>query len=131
MSVIVVDKKTLAIQCMLGGRDPVLENAWKSDLPEDANEHIVLDKVYINIKGFHISRDATGAIVVAWTNSYMYDDIRRERNARLAACDWTQFPDVSLSPEKKEAWNTYRQALRDLPANTPDPENVTWPVPPN
>lgn len=28
------------------------------------------------------------------------------------------------------AWRTYRQALRDLPDNTQDPANVTWPTPP-
>ena len=130
MSFIVIDKETLRVQCMLAGRDPVLEKAWKSDLPEDKNEHISLDQVYSDIRGFQISRDAEGAVVVAWTNSFMWDDIRRERDARLAACDWTQFPTSPLSPEKKEEWNIYRQALRDLPANTPDPTDVSWPVPP-
>jgi hypothetical protein len=130
-SIIVVDKATLRVQCMLSGREPDIEQAWKSDFPEDKYEHIILGKVYTDIRGFQISKDATGAIIVAWTNSYMWADIRRERDARLAACDWTQFPDVNLSPEKQTAWNAYRQALRDLPANTPDPENVTWPVPPN
>ena len=130
-SIIIVDKETLGVQCMLAGRNPNLENAWKSDLLEDKNEHIILDQVYSDVRGFQISRDAQGEIVVAWSNSYMWVDIRRERDARLAACDWTQFPDVNLSQEKKDAWNAYRQALRDLPASTADPTAVTWPVPPN
>ena len=40
--------------------------------------------------------------------------LRVERNKRLAACDWTQAKDVTLSNEAD--WTTYRQALRDLPA---------------
>jgi len=30
----------------------------------------------------------------------------------------------------KQAWLDYRQALRDLPANTTTPENPVWPQPP-
>jgi len=32
--------------------------------------------------------------------------------------------------EVKQAWLDYRQALRDLPGNTTDPENPVWPTPP-
>ena len=35
--------------------------------------------------------------------------------------------DVTMS----DAWKTYRQALRDLPANTSDPSNPTWPTKPS
>ena len=34
------------------------------------------------------------------------------------------------SEEVKQAWLDYRQALRDLPANTADPENPVWPQAP-
>lgn len=53
--------------------------------------------------------------------------LRAERDAKLAACDWTQLPD---SPVDVEAYATYRQALRDTPANTSDPQAVTWPTEP-
>ena len=56
--------------------------------------------------------------------------LRKERNKRLAECDWTQLPNVPLPDTKKYEWETYRQALRDLPANTEDPVNPVWPVPP-
>jgi len=55
-------------------------------------------------------------------------DLRAQRNARLAACDWTQLPDAHLSQDKKDAWAEYRQALRDLPQKVTDPMNVTWPL---
>ena len=53
--------------------------------------------------------------------------VRAERDKRLLSCDWTQLPDVPLAT--KEAWATYRQALRDI-TEQPDPFNITWPVPP-
>ena len=54
-------------------------------------------------------------------------DLRRERDRLLAESDWTQQPDAPADPA---AWAEYRQALRDLPANTKDVENVKWPTPP-
>ena len=55
-------------------------------------------------------------------------ELRSQRDRLLNACDWTQFSDVVLG--NKAAWATYRQALRDLPANTADPENPSWPAKP-
>ena len=55
--------------------------------------------------------------------------LRDARNSKLKACDWTQGADV---PDKiKTPWATYRQALRDLPANTSDPSKPTWPTRPS
>ena len=61
----------------------------------------------------------------AWTA------LRTERNARLAACDWTQMPDSPLSQAARASWSDYRQSLRDLPENATDPTQVTWPVSPS
>jgi len=55
-------------------------------------------------------------------------ELRKERNALLAASDWTVLGD---SPTPTAAWKAYRQALRDLPANTEDPWNPVWPTPPS
>ena len=43
--------------------------------------------------------------------------LRTNRDAMLSSCDWTQGSDSPLSSGKKTEWATYRQALRDLPAN--------------
>ena len=51
--------------------------------------------------------------------------IRFIRNMRLAESDWTQVADA---PVDRAAWATYRQALRDLPAQTGDIKQ--WPVKP-
>ena len=62
--------------------------------------------------------------------------LRVERDKRLAACDWRASSDLTIS----DAWKTYRQALRDLPATaTPmldsnynlDLTSVTWPTEPS
>jgi hypothetical protein len=53
--------------------------------------------------------------------------LRQLRNIKLNNSDWTVLSD---SPTPTAAWKTYRQALRDLPANTTDPFNVVWPTPP-
>ena len=43
--------------------------------------------------------------------------LRKVRNKRLLDCDWTRLDDNGLSGSKKTEWATYKQALRNLPAN--------------
>lgn len=52
------------------------------------------------------------------------------RNKMLLLSDWTQMPDVNLSPELKAAWATYRQALRDITKQESFPDEITWPLSP-
>jgi hypothetical protein len=54
-------------------------------------------------------------------------EIRTERDAKLAATDWTQVADA---PVDQAAWATYRQALRDIPAQVGFPNEITWPTEP-
>jgi hypothetical protein len=56
--------------------------------------------------------------------------VRRKRTALLTACDWTQLADCQLSDQEKTAWTAYRQALRDIPEDFGDPNNVSWPAKP-
>ena len=53
-------------------------------------------------------------------------EVRSERNAKLAATDWTQASDVPQSV--KDSYAPYRQALRDLPAQLGFPNEITWPT---
>jgi len=64
--------------------------------------------------------------------------LREMRDMYLARCDWTQGTDVPDSI--KNAWKTYRQALRDLPSSANPTLNadgslnessVTWPTKPS
>ena len=52
--------------------------------------------------------------------------LRSERNYLLSKTDYCALSDSTLTDEMR----TYRQALRDLPANTSDPANVVWPTKP-
>jgi len=55
---------------------------------------------------------------------------REQRNALLAASDWTQANDSPLAAEKKVEWASYRTALRNLPTSEGWP-NVTFPTEPS
>ena len=62
--------------------------------------------------------------------------LREERDKRIAKTDWRASSDLTLT----DAWKTYRQALRDLPASASpkldsnyelDLTSVTWPTEPS
>ena len=58
-------------------------------------------------------------------------ELREERDDLLAKTDKYALPDwPHASLEKQREWLEYRQALRDLPANTEDPANPVWPTVP-
>lgn len=57
--------------------------------------------------------------------------LRQLRDELLTKSDFTQFSDSPLSDSKKAEWATYRQQLRDLPANTSDPSSPNYPSPPS
>jgi hypothetical protein len=62
------------------------------------------------------------------TNEQKWEQLRLWRNAKLAASDWTQVADA---PVDKSAWATYRQALRDLPAQGGVADDAIIPNEPN
>ena len=47
-------------------------------------------------------------------------DLRTLRDDLLSQSDWRVMPDSPLSDDKKAEWITYRQELRDVPANCLD-----------
>jgi hypothetical protein len=53
--------------------------------------------------------------------------LRYWRNTELSRTDWTQLADSVCD---KDAWATYRQALRDLPASNADPRQIELPAQP-
>ena len=57
-------------------------------------------------------------------DDFFWSELRRQRDKLLKTCDWTVLAD---SPVDIQAWSEYRQALRDLPANTTDPKLATFP----
>lgn len=105
----------------------------------DRNLGYFLDNDYIlyteseivrkNNKPNHISNWSNDLMmwVDARSSSQVEGDFRLNRNDKLNYSDWTQVADA---PVDRAAWAVYRQALRDLPANTTDFAAPVWPVEP-
>lgn len=81
---------------------------WE-DNPEDAVTHDQL-----------VARRAELAPIIEMNR------LRYVRDKKLAETDWMAVGDRTITDEER----AYRQALRDLPANTTDPKNPTWPTKP-
>ena len=62
---------------------------------------------------------------IAWNNG-AFDramaDLRQRRDAMLKSCDWVMMSDSPIAD--KTAWETYRQALRDITENLTTVEQV-------
>jgi hypothetical protein len=86
-----------------------------------------------------VEQDAQGRWLWKWSISEMDDEtkaakdaeqakaVRATRDGKLAECDWTQLSDSQVD---KAVWATYRQELRDVPAQTGFPYDITWPSKP-
>ena len=92
---------------------------------------------YHNINGNQVQftaeeETARDAEEKAWADGALaraQENLRQERNRRLAETDFYALSDVTMSDDMK----TYRQNLRDLPdgKDTVDKcNNVTWPTKP-
>jgi len=73
------------------------------------------------------ARDAEEAAWAAGADTRAATSAREERDKLLSETDWMGNSDVTMS----SAWTTYRQALRDIPAQAGFPTDVTWPVEPS
>lgn len=79
----------------------------------------------------------TGAVTVrpekpAPTEAELFQQLRTERDRRLAATDFLLMPDYPISNDQRAVVQAYRQALRDLPAQSGAPwdgggEATPWP----
>jgi len=55
-----------------------------------------------------------------------WDNVRSERNSKLAETDYLALGDNTLSADMK----TYRSKLRSVPQDNSDPDDITWPTKP-
>lgn len=92
-----------------------------SDYPDDIENYTVSDGALVRKSQTEIDQQLSDEATLKF---------RGQRDLLLAASDWTQMPDSPLSDSKKQEWAIYRQSLRDLPANTLDPSNPSWPSQP-
>jgi len=82
------------------------------------------DNGIIDVAAFQTAIDAIDA--TAEGNKNAFGELRKERNLRLTETDWWAGSDHTITAAETK----YRQDLRDLPANTSDPKNPTWPTKP-
>jgi len=73
-----------------------------------------------------VDETAIAAKVAELQIEYQWNELRQQRNNLIAETDYLALSDATLTDEM----STYRQALRDLPANTTDPANPVWPTKP-
>lgn len=92
--------------------------------------HVIDDsRGAFDVNGNQISLDQSviDAAAVEVADEQALVRLRTKRNQLLAETDYLALSDVTLSADMR----TYRQELRDLPANTSDPENPVWPTKPS
>jgi len=89
----------------------------------DDNLFIVVE----NPDGSYTATPRTADDIAAYQankDSQQAQSVRATRGQKLADSDWTQVAD---SPVDKAVWATYRQALRDITAQSGFPWTITWP----
>ena len=102
----------------------VQPKVWSIIYEEDGTRIVCGDE---NATPIEYDKDAYEAKYNELLLAEQWSDIRTTRNTLLAETDWMASQDVTMT----DAWKTYRQELRDLPANTSDPANPTYPKKPN
>ena len=78
-----------------------------------------------------LDADAIATKTAELESDKAWSDLRKKRNSLIAETDWEIVKHKELGTNIPAALKTYRQALRDLPANTSDPATPTWPVKPS
>lgn len=61
------------------------------------------------------------------TDEEIAEQVRLERDRRIAATDYMAMPDYPSNPKNLEELKVYRQALRDVPEQKGFPRDVRWP----
>ena len=67
------------------------------------------------------------AEAIASLDAAQAKSVRQQRTEKLKDSDWTQLAD---STADKQAWATYRQALRDITSQAGFPWTIDWPTQP-
>jgi hypothetical protein len=112
-------------------KSPLIENQKITELPDWANACLNLwEEQFMSPE---VIKQLASQENVPLTNEQKLLQIKIDRNARLSATDWTQLPDVISIHDQSwvDAWKEYRQALRDLPKNITNYDDVFFPMPPS
>ena len=119
--------------CILNSTTNVVENVCEV---EDINNV----PTFLVGEGQVLATDHTGELSDTWngssydiahrqnilTTEQKWENIRESRNILLAETDFYALSDVTMTTEM----SNYRQALRDLPSSTSNPDDVVFPTKP-
>ena len=94
-----------------------------------------MERIEVNVQTGEVTTIPLTAEEIAEREAYERDvlpveqmkELRRQRNQLLTETDYLALSDQTMTAEMQ----AYRQALRDLPANTEDPANPVWPTKPS
>jgi hypothetical protein len=93
-----------------------------------------MERIEVNVQTGEVTKSPLTAEEIAEREAYERDvlpglqleQLRAKRNQLLTETDYLALVDSTLTDEMQ----AYRQALRDLPANTVDPADPVWPTKP-
>ena len=115
------------------------------NIPVDVSPEVAITNwYYVNTgdieTGYFAERPEQPASYYYWeasewvlNSAEIWEEFRVLRNSYLKQSDWTQMLDAPLTDAKKVEWQTYRQALRDMPPSNSGIthlNDVIWPTPP-
>ena len=119
--------------CILNSTTNVVENVCEVDDINNVPSFLIGE-------GQVLATDHTGSMGDTWngssydapvipdnrTDEQKWADIRLQRDELLAKTDFYALSDVTMTTEM----SNYRQALRDLPSTTSNPDDVVFPTKP-
>lgn len=103
---------------------PNAKGIWDNEGVFDADGNLIeLDQTLVDAAAIEVKLEQE------------WNRLRSKRDKLLAETDWVTLKAIDASNDGlgiqlEQVWVQYRQALRDLPANTVDPANPVWPEKP-
>lgn len=118
-TITIYNKKTGVISRNVSGAGDILDNVQPD---EDYIEGLFSTDLYTVVN--NKAKKKLKKVIAEQNKEIAQQNLRNYRGAMLDSSDWTQTIDAPLSEAKKLEWQTYRQALRDLPTAYTDIESV-------
>ena len=127
-----MDDVIKALQSIIGHQNDHIAIHGKVDSQESFATHVLINRQAPTITWAEVE-----AKMDELRPAEALKKLREQRDPLLEKTDRYVLPDFPHSEESRQAWMAYRQALRDLPANSPNASietgeltGVVWPVKP-
>ena len=125
-----VSPETLSFEHRFDGMAEIRfrENIIKTDDGYTYDEYLLVMRDYDGLKE-NVQKNQQTWLEYAKNQetTKLAEDARTARDKLLVDTNWTQMDDAPLSSEDKESMRKYRQALRDITAQTGFPQEIKWP----